>query len=169
MAKTMTKIKLKTKPVPGYPQYLAREDGAIFSVRTRKWLKHTPDRHGYPRVTFCLNSKKWGFLVHKLVLLTFVGPRPMGLEARHLNSNPADCSRGNLEWNTPVINQRDRIKNGTHQFGEQNPAAKLSWEQVRLIRRLNPATEKERIKVGQRYGVGEENVRKILEGRSWRE
>lgn len=52
--------------------------------------------------------------VHQLVLELFVGPRPRGKEARHFpDQNPANNHVSNLSWTTAVINQRDRIANGT--------------------------------------------------------
>lgn len=51
--------------------------------------------------------------VQRLVLEAFVGPCPRGMEARHLDSNPANCRLSNLEWNTRKVNQCDRKANGT--------------------------------------------------------
>jgi NUMOD4 motif/HNH endonuclease len=36
--------------------------------------------------------------LHTLVLQAFVGPRPKGHYARHVNDDPADCGLSNLQW-----------------------------------------------------------------------
>ena len=45
--------------------------------------------------------------VHALVLLAFVGPRPEGLEIRHLNGTPSDNRLTNLEYATKPPNRLD--------------------------------------------------------------
>lgn len=53
-------------------------------------------------------------LVHVLVLETFVGPRPPGLEARHLNGHGADNRLTNLAWGTSSENTHDLVRHGRH-------------------------------------------------------
>ena len=48
--------------------------------------------------------------VHRLVLETFVGPRPDGMEARHLNGDCQDNRVENLIWGTPLENGADKIR-----------------------------------------------------------
>lgn len=52
--------------------------------------------------------------VHRLVLLAFVGPCPEGMEACHINGDPADNRVENLRWDTRSENQRDRVRHGTN-------------------------------------------------------
>ena len=47
--------------------------------------------------------------VHSLVLEAFVGPKPPGHEARHLNDNRADARLSNLAWGTTKENAEDRV------------------------------------------------------------
>lgn len=46
--------------------------------------------------------------VHRLVLEAFVGPRPDGMECRHLDGDPANNRLANLAWGSPVENASDR-------------------------------------------------------------
>lgn len=46
--------------------------------------------------------------VHALVLRAFVGPRPMGLEARHLDGNEKNNRISNLEYATLTRNSQDK-------------------------------------------------------------
>ena len=50
-------------------------------------------------------------LVYHLVLEAFVGQRPDGTEARHLNDQPADDRLVNLKWGTSSENKQDLIRN----------------------------------------------------------
>ena len=43
---------------------------------------------------------------HKLVALTWLGPRPEGMEIDHLNGNKLDWSVDNLEYVTPAENRK---------------------------------------------------------------
>lgn len=53
--------------------------------------------------------KRMTYSVHKLVMLAFVGPRPDGMQTRHLNGNPADNRYPeNLVYGTPEENMKDR-------------------------------------------------------------
>ena len=53
-------------------------------------------------------------LVHRLVLEAFVGPRPEGMVARHLNGDPGDNRLENLAWGTQSENNYDKVRHGTH-------------------------------------------------------
>lgn len=99
-------------PVPGHPDYDAHPSGA---VRSRKrgeprelvgWL----DGNGYHRV----HLDDAHYATHAIIALTFHGPRPEGMQTRHLNGNPLDNRAENLQYGTPAENQADRWAHGTH-------------------------------------------------------
>lgn len=52
--------------------------------------------------------------IHSLVLEAFVGPRPDGLMARHLDDDPTNNHLHNLTWGTRSENSNDAVKNGRH-------------------------------------------------------
>jgi hypothetical protein len=52
--------------------------------------------------------------VHVLVLEAFVGPRPLGMEARHADDDPTNNHLDNLSWGTRSQNSFDAIRNGRH-------------------------------------------------------
>lgn len=54
--------------------------------------------------------------VHTLVLLAFVGPRPAGMEARHLNGNASDNRLENLRYGTRAENVQDMVRHGVARF-----------------------------------------------------
>lgn len=81
-------------------------------------------------------GNKCAFLVHRLVLESFIGPCPEGMETRHLNGKHDDNRLSNLCWGTQKDNYKDKILHGTHQRGEKNPRTKLINKQVLEIRKL---------------------------------
>jgi hypothetical protein len=111
---------------------------------------------------------------HSLVLETFVGPCPDGMECCHENGVRTDNRLENLRWGTPLDNGRDRVRHGTQSHvgrsksppcGILNPNAKLQEIDVTVIR------ENECLGVSwlsERFGVKEKQIRNILTRRQWR-
>ena len=76
-------------------------------------LTQNLDNKGYLRVHLSKNNKSINRSIHQLVLEAFVGPKPDGLQGRHLNGNRLDNQLINLQWGTPSENQKDSIRHGT--------------------------------------------------------
>jgi hypothetical protein len=90
----------------------------------------------YLTVSLHKSGKQFTRAVHRLVLEAFRGPRPPGMETRHLNGNGHDARLLNLEWSTHRANNNDKEAHGTWQTGEQHGQAKLSAAGVALMRHL---------------------------------
>lgn len=73
-------------------------------------LRGTPS--GHSEVKLSRNSSPKTKLVHQLVCESFYGPRPEGMEVRHLNDDPSDNRVQNLRWGTRSENSLDRVRNG---------------------------------------------------------
>lgn len=115
------------KPIPGWEQYYeASTHGRIrsldrFTIRSngrpyrrkgrilKPWAHH---RTGYLSVGLYIDTKSKRFLVHRLVLTTFVGEPPAGTECCHNNGNRADNRLENLRWDTKKANAQDTLKHG---------------------------------------------------------
>ena len=83
---------------------LTKRKGRILAIR------HTPGGHAEVKLSKNCNPKTR--LVHQLVCESFYGPRPKGMEVRHLNDIPSDNRVQNLRWGTRSENGRDRVRNG---------------------------------------------------------
>ena len=117
-------------------------------------------KRGYPTVMFAIDGKYVLRYTHHLVLEAFIGLRPKGTQARHLDGVCTNNKLENLCWGTASDNQRDKIQHGTYQYGESNPGAKLTDAEAIEIRK-----SKERLRVlSRRYGVAESTISRIRNG-----
>lgn len=85
-------------------------------------------RRGGKRSPYAISENP---LVHRLVLLAFVGPAPKGMVCCHLNGDGTDNRLENLRWDTPSNNQRDSMLHGTHHWLKH-------IERRRASRRVSP-------------------------------
>ena len=96
-------------PIPGYEGYFISKCGEVFSNKSKQILRQQTVSKGYKRVTLGSFSEKRTRGVHSLVLLTFVGEKPVGCECRHLNSDPSDNRLENLCYGTAQENTDDKF------------------------------------------------------------
>jgi hypothetical protein len=69
--------------------------------------------------------------VHSLELTAFIGPRPPGMECRHLNGDPQDNRLINLTWGTRQENANDKMRHGTQAKGDSHYARTQPWRVAR--------------------------------------
>lgn len=84
-------------------------------------------------------------------------------EAAHSCGNRPCFNPNHLSWKTPVGNQSDRIKHGTHNRGERNGKTSLTSNDIRSIREAPP----DLAALMERYGVSKGCVSKIRSGKRW--
>lgn len=154
------------RDIPGFEgRYKASSLGRIKSnSRIRKLCLNTS---GYYTTGFKTKNKQKTYLVHHLVLLAFVGPRPEGLETRHLDGNCRNNSLSNLTYGTHKENMADRkIHGGFYVHGSSHYRHMLSEADVIKIRGLlnSGLTQKT---IGTYYGVTRSCIQNIKRGHSW--
>jgi hypothetical protein len=66
------------------------------------------------------DGSKLNLRVHTEVLTAFVGPRPDGLQGRHLDGDRTNNRLSNLVWGTPLENAADRERHGRTARGERH-------------------------------------------------
>jgi hypothetical protein len=156
---------IQLDPIPGYPGYLACRLGAIFRFKTRKRVARplTPvlQPSDYMRVCLSINKSKYQRYVHHLILETYVGPCPPGMECLHGPGGRRDNSVENLRWGTHRENIADRERDGTTVRGERHPRAKLTTEDIHEIRNMRP------MDAARRFGIDPSYARKIKAGKFW--
>lgn len=102
---------MEWRPIPGEPDYEVSTEGSVRRVGALRPLVGSPDKDGYLQVS--LGGKRTR-KVHHLVLAAFVGARPPGLIARHLDDVKDHNVLSNLVWGTLTQNNHDSVRNGTH-------------------------------------------------------
>lgn len=102
--------------IPGFEgRYLVSDAGRVGSLLSDKILKPRASKEGYHGYgLWRADGRQVNLDAHQLVMLAFVGPRPEGMEVRHLNGNASDNRRINLAYGTPSENTYDRVTHGTH-------------------------------------------------------
>lgn len=93
------------KDIPGYPHYMASDDGRIFSKYKNKVMSCKPNiKTGYPMVMLCENGKRKQLLVHRLIAKTFLD-NPDNLPCvNHKDESRDNNAVSNLEWCTYSYN-----------------------------------------------------------------
>ena len=110
------------KAIPNYEGfYEVSDQGGVRALerldslgrpRQGKFLKPDRNRRGYLRVTLHKDNIATRVFVHRLVLETFVGSCPQGMEACHWNDVANDNRLENLRWDSPSANGHDAVRNG---------------------------------------------------------
>lgn len=165
------------KDIPGYEgKYQASTKGRIRSLdfevngachytgrpfkRKVKGRVLKPGRHCKTgHVSVVLGRGTHGKPVHQLIMRTFVGDPPEGMEVLHINGDPADNRLANLRYGTRTENILDVFRQGKRW-------RKLSIEDVYDIRfeLLCGLMGRE---IARRYGVSEQTVCNIKKGRTF--
>lgn len=171
------------KSIPGFPDYTITKGGRVWSTsrvtphghRHRgKWLRPGVLRSGYRNIVLYINSQGYTCYIHRLVLETFVGPCPEGMEVCHNNGNRADNRLENLRWDTRQENIQDAIKHGTHNFlhlnrkGEKNGFSKLTEDKVRVIRYLYEAAKFTLADLAWQFDVHRTTIGRIVNRKRWK-
>ena len=116
------------RAVPGYESaYEASTHGRVRSIRRvvdpatgrrggGRVLKPTPNpkRGGYLYVSLCSGDSGRNMSLHRVVCVTFHGPRPVGHVTRHLDGDPNHNCPSNLVYGTPAENAEDMRRHGTN-------------------------------------------------------
>jgi hypothetical protein len=150
------------KPITGFPGY---EVSNIGRVRSPNKILSPGFVNGYPRYELRLDGRPIYRRIHILVCEAFNGPRPFpNALCRHKDDNQLNNIPDNLCWGTQLDNMTDR----EYAVGEDHHLAKLTWEKVREIRRLN------RLGISQmdlavQFNVTQTNISCIMRNKTWRE
>jgi len=107
--------------------------------------------------------------VHVLVGIVFI-PNPYKLPfLNHKNGIKIDSRKNNLEWCTHLENMQHAFRTGLVPNGERNHKAKLTDEQVKVMKRLfriNPKTNQSA--VARKLNISRSVVNAIYKNRKWK-
>lgn len=117
-------------PVPGWADYEVSDLGRVRRMERQvrqagvngEYARTFParicegsmDGRGYRTVHLRHAGRDEYLWVHRLVLSTFTGETPEGLDCCHNNGDRTDNRLTNLRWDTRSENIKDAIRHGTH-------------------------------------------------------
>ncbi len=153
------------EPYPYNTSYLITKDGRVWSKKRGKFLSLCPDTNGYPVVLLYHRGRRIMKRVHRLVLETYIGDCPKGMETRHLDGNPQNNNLENLQWGTHRDNENDRIEHNRRNY-KTNGRAKLCLADIPEIKKMyfEGRFQKEIARI---FGVGQAVISRVIRGQSW--
>lgn len=139
-------------------------------TRTKKarLLALTVDSAGYQKVTLYRGELKEVWKIHRLVATHFCD-KPAGCDVvNHIDNVTTHNWKENLEWTTPLGNNHHMCNQGRNRAcrGEQSGSSKLTEEDIRSIRKLSDQGLSQ-TKIGEKFGIGQAQVWRILRGLRW--
>lgn len=164
------------RTIPSFPDYSASSLGRIrrdthspsgFS-KPGRILKQTKRQNGYHfKVTLWRDGTRRDVSVHRAVAEAFLPPPPDSLAVvMHINEESAyPNAAANLMWGTPKENVEDSLRKGRWAIGSRSGNAKLTEQDVAVIRRDHPQFSQRQL--AQRYGVTKTAIRSVLHRKSW--
>jgi hypothetical protein len=97
---------------------LIRSNGVPMRVRERI-LRQGQDTSGYQQIALRRLGEATSYKVHILVALTFIGPRPPGMEVMHLDSVKSHNYVSNLAYGTRSENLLMCVDHGDHNMARK--------------------------------------------------
>lgn len=169
------------KSIPNFPDYAITRDGRVWSKPRKlpdgrrwegRWLKSSYCSNGnsnkYFKIGLAINSQMFTRTIHRLVLETYVGPCPEGMEARHLDGDSKNNKVENLIWGTPKENQQDRFSHGTDSQGEKCSTSKLTEQDVRMIIYMYRTGLFLQREIAKLYNIAQVTTSRIVNRKTWK-
>jgi len=169
------------KTIPGYSLYQISDMGRL---KTFNWkntgreaiMRPALDGSGYLRTMLKRDTdgKIETVKVHRLVLLAFTGNPVNGSQCNHINGIRSDNRLLNLEWISHSENIKHSFRIGlSNNKGEKNPAATITEEKVKEIRKNYQYGKKYRSgitkkQLAEEYGVSFNVIKNIVTNRTWK-
>lgn len=158
------------KDIPRFPNYSITKDGRVWrkpckDVRGRNWKGSWIKPgfvSGYFQVGLFNKSKQYcrfNKMVHRLVLETYVGSCPTGMECRHLNGNKQDNRLENLCWGTHEENEKDKVQHGL---------TKLTKTKVQVIRYLRDVAKFSLDDIAWQFDVCRATICMVVSRKTWK-
>ena len=131
----------------------------------------------YLKVSLSKNNVHPSFPVHRLVAKTFIPNPECKKQVNHIDGNKENNCVDNLEWVTPLENNRHAFENGLNRYhpeflpvlhGEDNPRHKLTESDVRKIKSLLKEGKLNQHEIASMFGVSNYAICDIKRGKNWK-
>ena len=151
--------------VLGLTRIITKKGGQRCTIKA-KLRKASKDRKGYMSVMLSKDGEGKRYLLHKLVAISHIGPRPEGFCIAHNDGNKENNSCGNLRYCTYSENEADKHLHGTAGVEENHSQAKLTRGQAEMVIKLEGLLKAPA--VAKIFGLNYKYVHDIWRGKTWR-
>lgn len=161
---------IEYKDVPGYLGYIVGTNGDVWSCRTQsankfgEWKKLKQKQNSSnKRMEVGIGSPTVTIQVHRLVLMTFIGERPNGLECCHNNGDYLNNNLSNLRYDSRESNTLDRHKHNNFKQIKQKLDDKTASEILWKLQNNGTVSQ-----IARDYNLSYDLIQNIKHGRSWK-
>jgi len=124
-------------------------------------------KYGHLQIGLYKNGIRKRYLVHRLVMETFVGPCPTGKEVCHNDGDPSNNFVENLRYDTQKNNARDSINQGTFIKGSRQGLSKLNDNKIIEIRKLyKEGVSQKQLSI--KFNIGTSAIWSIVNYKTWK-
>lgn len=158
-------------PIPGYETYTIDTMGRVYNSRGKN-LVGILRTDGYLAINLYRENKGKKHLIHKLVCLAFIGPRPTGKEVNHKDGVKNNNNLNNLEWVTKAKNIQHAYANNLinrNSLGTANNkhAAKINKIKADEIRATYNAGRITKRQIARDNSLSLAQINRILKNQVW--
>ena len=154
------------KSIKGYEGlYSITKSGKIWSHRNNRYIKCSPTKGGYRKVSLCYKGGVTTKLVHRVVMESYKPTGNQDLDVNHIDGDKTNNSLSNLEWcsRSENIKHAFKLKLSCNK-GVNHSQSKLTEQDIRYIR-VSPRSN---VELGKLYGVVHQTISNVRSGWSWR-
>lgn len=154
------------KQIPGYENlYWAGKNGQIKSLRG---IMKGYRGNRYYQVCLSKGDEQRTHNVHSLIITTFKGAVPKGMQINHKDGNKQNSKLSNLEVTTPSRNNIHALRTGlrTIMHGSKWHRSKIKESDVKKIRILLTKGVSQ-YSIANKFGINQSTISDIKTGRCW--
>jgi hypothetical protein len=155
------------KQHPTYKNYYFCDDGRVMSKAKKNSSILAGTKCGQQKYIGIPVKGSKKIYVHRTVCELFNGKPKKGQVCRHLDGDKYNNSASNLAWGSHYENSQDSIKHGKTRFGDKNPMAKLTKNNVEKIRAIRLETQMPYHKLAKLFNISTMTAFRAATKRSW--
>jgi hypothetical protein len=160
----MMSVPANAKQAYGLPDVFITEDGNVW--RNGKQKKVFVAKNGYLSFAMSVKNKTQIKTIHRVLMETFVGPCPNGMETLHIDGNRLNNDLKNLRWGTRKENVQDAMRHGTLLIGTKNNQSKFTKENLNELKNMYESGVKKGI-MALHFDVSDTTIYRIFSGKTY--
>jgi hypothetical protein len=156
----------KWENIAGYPNYMISSESRVMNKKTLKMIAPAYNkRHKHRAVRLWSHGKTQILKIYRLKAIAFIPNPENKREVNHLDGNRMNEDLTNLQWATPKENMKHSFDTGLcrghYLKGFEHKQAKLSEQDIILIRRWYASGFWDYTKIGKVFGITWEHANRV--------